>query len=749
MQTLKVLSGAALMLVGMKASHALILGNGHGGFGGYSITPVAQIDAGSLTAQYQNRFIGTGRFDGLNLTNVFGLNDALEVGGRVAANTTTINLYSGEGGNRDLSASLKLQINPMLGALKSSPIKLAAGITDFGGAATLFRSYYAVASYEQGIWNASAGYAKKGISDPFFNPLQGAFANGSVTIKPWLSLQLESTQKNTWASVGFQETNLLHQWGAPKGTSVYARVNAQVRGANIVGGKPWLDVGLRLPLDWTEIKTPRATSSSFYSSATTSAPSISTQGIQALVPSSSEPAQQTTQIEKATTLPPQTNEIKTTVTTTTQPAIENYLTDLANRLAASSFEGIYVGMQNGMLVVQASDMVYEHSLLDGSGVALGQIARNLPEQIKQYRYVHARWGTPAIGFKGDARCLKDWLDRGTQCDPQDAAKPEFRDLDTWIKDLAWFVRNQQDYRYKPRVKVNSVQSYYLATEFSLIDYSVGLQVQPSILLWEGGSLEASKVYHLHSTTGYNPREVFNFTRIRDGVTGFTLTHLQKFSGGFSGRFNLGQIGTGFYKGGHAELRWDSLDGQFASGVNQGYWKADNPFIQNVGKPFSVYGRYSPTMKDWALEVLAGKYWYGDKGLSIVSSHWMGDVKLSMYLRRSVPPVRYWPGKYGATFAGLDISFPLTPRKGMINDFFQVKGSARMGLGVSTPVGRKDNFIVNSFGIPIYIKALVDSPVAGSLGSVLMDYDRNRVSYVSGHMERLRYAYEKWVKEDGQ
>jgi hypothetical protein len=37
-------------------------------------------------------------------------------------------------------------------------------------------------------------------------------------------------------------------------------------------------------------------------------------------------------------------------------------------------------------------------------------------------------------------------------------------------------------------------------------------------------------------------------------------------------------------------------------------------------------------------------------------------------------------------------------------------------------------------------------VAGHLGSVLMDYDRNRPSYVNGHLERLRYAYETWAKE---
>ena len=73
----------------------------------------------------------------------------------------------------------------------------------------------------------------------------------------------------------------------------------------------------------------------------------------------------------------------------------------------------------------------------------------------------------------------------------------------------------------------------------------------------------------------------------------------------------------------------------------------------------------------------------------------------------------------------------------------------MGLSLSTPVGRTDNYIVDPFGIPIYIKALVDSPVAAHLGSVLMDYDRNRASYVNGHLERLRYAYEMWVKADAK
>jgi hypothetical protein len=226
-----------------------------------------------------------------------------------------------------------------------------------------------------------------------------------------------------------------------------------------------------------------------------------------------------------------------------------------------------------------------------------------------------------------------------------------------------------------------------------------------------------------------------------------LTHIQKLQDGFSGRINVGQIGTGFYKGGHAELRWDSLDGQYAAGLNQGYWLADNERIQAVGKPATVYARYAPPLKDWTLEMVAGRYWYGDKGFSVVSGHWVGDVKMSMFVRRSLPPAQFWPGKRGVTFAGLEVSFPLTPRRAMNAESFQIKGSPRFGLSLSTPVGRTDNYIVDPFGVPIYIKALVDSPAGGQLGSVIMDYDRNGPAYVHGHLERLRYAYEKWVKKD--
>ena len=78
------------------------------------------------------------------------------------------------------------------------------------------------------------------------------------------------------------------------------------------------------------------------------------------------------------------------------------------------------------------------------------------------------------------------------------------------------------------------------------------------------------------------------------------------------------------------------------------------------------------------------------------------------------------------------------------DNFQVKGVSRISAGLVTPIGRPDNYIVGSNGVPIYIKALVDTPVPAYMGSVLFDSDRANAGYVNAHLERLRYAYQKWV-----
>ena len=75
--------------------------------------------------------------------------------------------------------------------------------------------------------------------------------------------------------------------------------------------------------------------------------------------------------------------------------------------------------------------------------------------------------------------------------------------------------------------------------------------------------------------------------------------------------------------------------------------------------------------------------------------------------------------------------------------FQIKGTHRFSLGLSTPIGRPDNYIVGANGVPIYEKALVGTPIPNYAGSVLLDSDRANQSYFNGKLERLRYAHRRW------
>jgi hypothetical protein len=311
----------------------------------------------------------------------------------------------------------------------------------------------------------------------------------------------------------------------------------------------------------------------------------------------------------------------------------------------------------------------------------------------------------------------------------------------------WQISAFRPHRYKPRVKLNPVQNYYVGTEYGVFDYSLGYEAQVAIPLWKGGLIEYSEVSPLKSTGNYADRQIFSFTRVRHGVEHTLVHHMQRLGGGFSVRGTAGQLFTGEFKGYQGELRWESEGGELETGLTSSYWKAspDAGFTQNIGKPTVSFARYAPKGKDWSLEMDLGEYWYHDKGASVMSNFWFGDTMLSLYVRRSVPPEPFWPGPLGVTFAGFNVSFPLTPRKAMSPDFFQVKGASQYGFNLGTPVGRTDNYIVGSNGVPIYIKALVDAPVVSFLATDVLDHDRMNMSYIPEHLDRIRYAYHRWVK----
>lgn len=317
-----------------------------------------------------------------------------------------------------------------------------------------------------------------------------------------------------------------------------------------------------------------------------------------------------------------------------------------------------------------------------------------------------------------------------------------------LANVDWKVANFNAFQYKPRVLINPLYSYYWATEYSLIDYSLGLNIKPYIHLWNGGALEFSRSEHLHSSEEFEPGRLYSYTRIANANRRVILHHMQQLQDGWSARLSVGQLFAGPHRGGQLAVRWDSANGEWSTGLSTSYWKALNsgPHYEGMptGRPTIFNARYAPAGKDWTLEVHAGEYWYQDKGLGVVSTHWFGDMSFSYFMRRSVPPTQFWPGQKGITLAGIELGFPFTSRKAMNADSFQIKGLNRISAGLVTPVGRSDDYIVGANGKPIYMKALVETPIPAFMTSVMYDSNRTNAGYVNSHLERLRYAYRRWV-----
>jgi hypothetical protein len=140
---------------------------------------------------------------------------------------------------RDFSASLKWSLP--LAWLKQNNAQLALGVTDVGGAASYFKSYYAVASKEIGPFEVSIGQGKAMAN---YALLHGTF--GGLTYRPskWLDLNIQKIGLNSWVVATVKSEFQYTQ------ASGYITLNQRLNDAP-VSEKQWVGVGVSMSLDGT------------------------------------------------------------------------------------------------------------------------------------------------------------------------------------------------------------------------------------------------------------------------------------------------------------------------------------------------------------------------------------------------------------------------------------------------------------------------------------------------------------------
>jgi hypothetical protein len=692
-----------------------------GGYTGLGLTPNAHLLGwGQLGLAYDRQLPGALDPSGHNFLLGIGLLPNLEVTGRLATNTMHSNCFTEGCGLRDLSASAKVGI-----ALDAqNRFRIAAGITDVGGAATNFRSLYGVVTYSQETLEFSGGFARRRDSGGVRakSPLDGVFGSAAWQPLPWVRGHVEYTDGDAWAGVR------LFAPGAwlPRGWSAHVGANARLTDTRVTN-RAWLSAGLTIPL-YRVPESRAATQVQPQPVAVAPAPATAAP---APLPRAAAPL--------APAAPP--------VPAPSREVTDADLEALARALRDRGLEDIWVGrMPDGSIAVRANNATYNWNTVDALGAALGATARTLGGQRAPYRLALTQRQVPIVAVTGQTDCLRQWIEQpAATCAGGELSTPGTLSVDALQQGAAWVVRGLQPSWKTLRVQLSPVLRANVGTEVGAFDYSAGVNVGFSQPLWAGATADWRVQAEVAHSDDYGPDGVFHRRRVLPGTERLALTQtvplrLGRWLDGaneadvrnrglsaLTAQATLGRIGHHF-DGAHGALRWEPGEGRHRVTAQGGWFRNSRfglvPSEPRRAKPLLLAYRYDVSRTRTYLEATAGRFMNNDAGLQLGMRQWFGDVAVQAYVRRT-----RFSGTGARTQAGLELSVPIGPRRDMQPSVVQVTGTPRFAHAVETVVGSGTNPVVFGRGV---------LPPAPSIDAVF-NSDRASLLYFEDNIGRLRDA----------
>jgi hypothetical protein len=191
----------------------------------------------------------------------------------------------------------------------------------------------------------------------------------------------------------------------------------------------------------------------------------------------------------------------------------------------------------------------------------------------------------------------------------------------------------------------------------------------------------------------------------------------------------------YWQGAQLESNTQSQNGKHRVGLIAGNFKNDLLTYNNERSyQLAKYRFASGTQFNNSTEVTYGKFWGQDKGYAVAQKFWFGDTSLSVYLRRT--RVSQQSPMY--SFAGLEISLPLTSRQNIGFENLLLKGPSQWSYALETRVLARENTIVGGFGVV---------PKAGETLIQTMNHDRNSSRYFELNLSRVRESSSSLIKHD--
>lgn len=649
-----------LPMLGLAVSGLLFSGSCNGqslspnGYSGLGLVPSANtLTGGTAVLAYDPTVPGAPITSGYNTQIGFGLINNLELVGRLATNNQKCYMFRGAcppNTYRDFSSSMKWSLQ--IDWLKQNNAAVAVGATDFGGAATFFRSYYVVGTKSFDQFDVSFGQAKRG--DVGNSMLDGTLASATLRPTNWANVSVQKVGSNTSAHA------LLQTPVFTDGSTAWLTFNHRISEAPVMD-KNWIGWGVSMPLDRVEKQSV------------------------------------TTLLEKAT---PQIG----------NKALANLKpSDLPEALKARGFYNSRIGTKaNGQLILDLENTAYSWNILDAAGVALGVISSAYAQETKELEFelVLTTRGIKQLKITGEAKCVGLWLSKGEVCSKLAVHSLSQRSTDTsflpsslmnalggldesvnWSSGSAW--------SFRPEIIISPTLVTTIGTEYGSFDGDMGANINAVIPLWSGAVIENNRVKPLGvGTKQFEQGGLFYASRLKP-ATNRTLFHQLINLPALNTQARL-SAGTAYtvWDGRQIETSTQTDNGRHKLGFTEGSFKNDALAYNNERHYRLVNYRFANNDQQTSVtEVTQGKFWAGDKGFSINQRFWHGETTLNIYLRRT----RMTDSQPLVSFAGIQFAIPFTPRENKSLEHLGVRGVSQWTYSLETKVLEKDNIITGGYG----------------------------------------------------